>query len=493
MNFAALLADRARNAPDSPALRDKDVRHSASELWAIASALARRLRLAGVGEGARVAVLLPHGAPAAAALFGVMAMGGVVVPIAWTATSHQVDHILRDTGAASLVTTASAARRLGGMASSLPLLLVESLEGEAFIELADVRPHDLALILFTSGSTGAPRGVMVSHENLWASVGPVVRYLGLVASDRLASVLPFSFTYGLGQLTCALAAGAELVVIDPTFPADTIESLRVHGCTVLATIPPGWLQLLGTARLQTLPSLRIATCAGGRLSPDAVAAVRRALPQVRLYLMYGFTEVFRSAYLAPDEVDAHPDAMGRPIEGARLEVLDESGRPCGDDEVGELVHAGPTVTLGYWNDPEATGRRYLELPGSGAGAPPLRAARSGDLVRRAPSGLFYFVGRKDHLIKTLGMRVSPDEVTDALLATQLVNEAAVSAEPDALRGQRIVAHVVLRAGATLESVRRAAATLLPRHMQPARWVEHASLPRTSRGKYDLALLWSGKY
>jgi len=422
-----------------------------------------------------------------------MASGMAAVPIPWSSSPRQVRHILEDTDACRLVTTSDALRRVGALTAACQPVLADSLEEVAAIDPVAMRDDDLALILYTSGSTGAPRGVMASHGNLWASVGPVVRYLRLTAHDRLASLLPFSFTYGLGQLTCAIAAGAELVVIDPTIPLDAVDAIGAHRCTVLAAIPPTWLQFLRTGRLGALADLRVATCAGGRLSPDSVVALRRVVPHALLFLMYGFTEVFRSAWLSPDEVDQHPDAMGRPIEGARVELLDEASRPVAGEQVGELVHAGPTVTLGYWRDAEATSRRYLTLPAPDGDGPPQRAARSGDFVRRSADGLLYFIGRKDHLIKTLGIRVSPDEVVDALLSSSLVREAAVTGEPDALRGQRIVAHVVLREGATIDAIRRATARLLPRHMHPARWVEHQQLPRTAAGKYDLTRLWEGDY
>lgn len=420
-----------------------------------------------------------------------MASGAAAVPIPWTATSRQIAHILRDTGASHVVSTAGALHRITDSQAPVSVLTIEELVPGGRIEPAEVQAHALALVLYTSGSTGAPRGVMASHANLWASVRPVARYLGLTARDRVASLLPFSFTYGLSQLTCALAVGAELIVVDPTIPQDAIEALRFHRCTVVATIPPAWLQLTRGARLASLVDLRVATCAGGRMSPELVAEVRRTIPHAALFLMYGFTEVFRSAWLSPDEVDAHPDAMGRAIEGARIELLDANGRPCEDGEIGELVHAGPTVTQGYWNNPQATRERYLELEPRGAEGLPERAARSGDLVRRSASGLLYFVGRKDYTIKTLGIRVSPDEVSDALVATSLVREAAVTGEPDALRGQRVVAHVVLREDATMDELRRRTAQILPRYMLPARWVQHDQLPRTAVGKYDLKRLWQG--
>lgn len=334
---------------------------------------------------------------------------------------------------------------------------------------------------------------MLTHDNLWAGVGPVVRYLGIQSDDRIADPLPFSFVYGFSQLSCALATGARLDIVDATIASEMVQAIRRNASTVLATVPPVWLQLLRVPGFRDLPSLRVLTCAGGRLPPDSVRALRQAHPHAQLYLMYGFTEVFRSTWLAPELVDAHPDSIGRPIEGAVISIVRPDGSPCDTDEAGELIHAGPTVAQGYWNDPAATAATFIPADGGlehPSGSMP--AARSGDLVKRDADGLLYFVGRRDHMIKTLGMRVSPDEVIDVLLASGLVVEVAVTAEPDALRGQRIVAHVVLAASQSLDALKRFAGTELPRYLQPARWVVRDALPRNASGKHDLEALWRGE-
>jgi acyl-CoA synthetase (AMP-forming)/AMP-acid ligase II len=148
-----------------------------------------------------------------------------------------------------------------------------------------------------------------------------------------------------------------------TMGGELVKSLEAAETTVLAGVPPIWMQLLKTPAFQTpLPSLRIATCAGGRLSPEAVRSVRAAQPQAQLFLMYGLTEVFRSTFLPPEEVDAHPDSMGRAVPGSRVYVVREDDTLAADDEVGELVHAGPTVALGYWNDPETSAKVFRPNP-----------------------------------------------------------------------------------------------------------------------------------
>jgi acyl-CoA synthetase (AMP-forming)/AMP-acid ligase II len=202
--------------------------------------------------------------------------------------------------------------------------------------------------------------------------------------------------------------------------------------------------------------------------------------------MYGLTEAFRATYLPPDEVDAYPDSIGRAIPGAEIMVLRDDGTECAPGEEGELVQRGPTVAAGYWNDPETTARVFRANPRRPAGAPDSeRVVFSGDVVRRDEGGRLYFVGRRDRIIKTLGFRVSPDEVCEVLYASGEVAEALVGSEPDEARGERIVAYVVLREGGDAARLSRFCRTELPRYMQPARIEVRHTLPRTSSGKFDL--------
>jgi acyl-CoA synthetase (AMP-forming)/AMP-acid ligase II len=244
---------------------------------------------------------------------------------------------------------------------------------------------------------------------------------------------------------------------------------------------------LGVERFRNAPllALRVMTNTGGRVPTAAVRGLREAQPQAQLYLMYGLTEAFRSTYLPPEEADRRPDSIGRAIPGAEILVLNEELEECEPGEVGELVHRGPTVGLGYWNDPEATARVYRPNPLRPAGTPDTeRVVFSGDLVRRDEGGFLYFVGRRDKMIKTLGFRVSPDEVTDVLYASGEVVEAVVTTEPNAQKGDQIVAFVVLANGGSEERLRGYCNSELPRYMQPARIELREALPRTSSGKVD---------
>jgi len=321
----------------------------------------------------------------------------------------------------------------------------------------------------------------------------VVSYLEITRDDRVASLLPFSFVYGMSQLLGTVAAAATLVVERSPLPRQIVERLRADKVTVLAAVPPLWLRLLNVSEFReaALPDLRVLTNAGGRLPTEAVRALRHAQPAARLFLMYGLTEALRSTYLPPEEVDRRPDSIGRAIPGAQVYVLREDGTATSPGEVGELVQRGPTVTLGYWKDPELTAQVFRPNPLRPAGAPDTeRVVFSGDLVRRDADGFLYFVSRKDRIIKTMGYRVGPDEVVNVLYGSGEVAEAAVAGEADELWGERIVAYVVLAEAGSLERLQAYCGRELPPYLQPARIEVRLALPMLASGKHDLAAVRS---
>jgi acyl-CoA ligase (AMP-forming) (exosortase A-associated) len=487
-SIAHILWDAAERAPDHPAIVEREREVTYAQLRARAGGIARALVDAGVRPGDRVAIFLDGSATAAAAFFGAAACGAAAVNVNETLRPRQVEHILTHCAAAALVTSADVlARQPRAIATSARVLDVADIaDGET--EPVPRNGSDFAQIIYTSGSTGLPKGVTITHANLWAGMSSVSAYVGITADDRIASLLPFSFDYGFNQLLCAVGAAATLVVERSPMAQAIAATLRERGVTVLPCVPPLWLQLLAAPAFRDapIPTLRAMTNTGGRIPVNAVRALRQAQPQANLFLMYGLTEAFRATYLPPELVDEHPDSIGRAIPGSEILVVREDGTECEPGEVGELVQRGPTVAAGYWNDPETTARVYRPNPARPAGAPDSeRVVYSGDLVRRDDEGLLYYVGRRDRVIKTLGYRVSPDEVMDVIFASGEVAEAIVGTETDEARGELIVAYVVLAPNGTLATLQRYCKTELPRYMQPARIEVRGELPRTSSGKFDL--------
>ncbi|HVX39487.1 MAG TPA: AMP-binding protein [Gemmatimonadaceae bacterium] len=487
-NIAELLWRAAASDGERIAIATCHGETSFAALAARAAGFAAELRVRGIAPGDRVAIFLERTPDAAAAFFGTVAVGAIAVVIAETLRPRQIDYILQHADAKLLLTSADLLARLPReLAPTVPQLdVLDVAIASAWTPLPRIGT-DIAQLIYTSGSTGFPKGVTISHANLWAGVQAVTRYLDLRASDRIASLLPFSFDYGLNQLLGALWSRATLVIERSRLADDIVAALRRQEVTVLAAVPPLWMQLLtASAFAEAIPTLRIMTSTGGRLPIDAVRRLRTSQPQARLFLMYGLTEAFRATYLPPDEVDAFPNSIGRAIPGADIMILKDDGTPCGDGEIGELVQRGPTVAVGYWNDPAATATTFRPNPCQVDGMPDHeRVVFSGDLVRRDHAGRIFFIGRHDKLIKTLGHRVSPDEVTDALYASGEVAEAVVMAEPDGMRGEQIVAVVTLVPDGSVARLRAFCKTELPRYMQPARYQVEDALPRVSTGKYDV--------
>lgn len=491
-NIARLLCDAATRAAAHPAVVESGVSTDYETLCGRAGAVACALVERGVEPGDRVGIFLERGADAAAAFFGVTALGGIAVIINETLRPRQIEYILRHAGARALATSSGLlARQPRPVGTTATVLTTDGLPDVAPLAPVPRLGPDVAQIIYTSGSTGQPKGVTLSHANLWAGTDAVASYLGICADDRVASLLPFSFDYGLNQLLGAVSRCATLIVERSTVPQRVAARLWEQSVTVLAAVPPLWLQLLTVSafRQGSFASLRTMTNTGGRLPVDAVRALRDAHPEAQLFLMYGLTEAFRSTYLPPEEVDEHPDSIGRAIPGAQILVLRDDATPCEPGEVGELVHRGPTVALGYWNDAVSTARVFRPNPLRPPGTPDAeRVVFSGDLVRRDAEGRLYHDGRRDQMIKTLGYRVSPDEVAAALYASGQIVEAVVTPETDPVRGERIVAHVVLTEHGSLSHLEAFCAAELPRYMQPCRITVRGEIPRTATGKHDVRAL-----
>ncbi|SNS81137.1 acyl-CoA ligase (AMP-forming), exosortase A-associated [Noviherbaspirillum humi] len=384
-----------------------------------------------------------------------------------------------------------------GVPSSLPPRIRVLLWKELVTEVTNRDVHrridsDMAAILYTSGSTGKPKGVVLSHRNLMAGAASVASYLENGPDDRILCTLPLSFDYGLSQLTTAFHSGASAVLINYLLPQDVVNAVRDERITGLAGVPPLWGQLANLSWPETT-SLRYITNSGGAMPRPVLESLRAKLPEARIYLMYGLTEAFRSTYLPPDQVMERPDSIGKAIPNADILVVRPDGTPCDVDEPGELVHRGPLVALGYWNDPEKTAERFRPLPQQPTGLPfPEIAVWSGDTVRRDAQGYLYFVGRRDDMIKVSGYRISPTEIEEVLLTIAGVREAIAFGVPHASWGQSVMA-VISSVSETLDpaTVIAACKKHLPAYMVPAQVVivEHP-LPRNPNGKLDRKLVQS---
>jgi acyl-CoA ligase (AMP-forming) (exosortase A-associated) len=448
----------------------------------------------GAGEaGARVATWLPKGELTCLLPLAAVRAGLVHVPINPLLKRAQVAHILTDSGAALLIANAARLETLEPGDSAQARVIEESAALLACDSCAPLDPSDaaadtLAAILYTSGSTGRPKGVMLSVANLWLGAASVAHYLKLGPDDRVLAVLPLAFDYGQNQLLSTWHAGGAVVPLDYMTPRDVMKAVERHSITTIAAVPPLWLQLTALEwPAEVSANLRRLTNSGGALTERLVRALRSRFPAADLYPMYGLTEAFRSTYLDPALVDAHPTSIGRAIPFAEIMVMNDQGALAAPGEEGELVHAGPLVAQGYWRDAERTAERFRSSPAFSIYGG--MAVWSGDRVRRDAAGLLHFVGRRDAMIKTLGNRVSPQEVEDAAVATGLVAEAVALGLPDAALGHAI--HLVVRSDGEEagEELRRALLRDMPGFMVPKAIHWCNSLPLSPNGKIDRNLIY----
>lgn len=515
-NIHHLLSQAATAAPTSPALSYKQETVSYEALWQAARAVAAQLQELGLQRGDRVGIYLEKRIELVVAMFATSAAGGMFVPINHVLKPAQLGHIVNDSGARFLVTSADRLAQLPAVladGSVEHVLLVGAVEGADIAgyrvsplrgpESADsaTRPTepsearaidiDPAAILYTSGSTGKPKGVVLSHRNLIVGAESVSGYLGNTSDDVILSILPLSFDAGLSQVTTAFAVGAHCILMNYLLPREVPRLCAQHGVTGITGVPPLWLQIADVDWPEDVAArVRYWANTGGRMPRTMLDRLRSIFTKADPYLMYGLTEAFRSTYLDPSEVDRHPDSIGKAIPNAEILVLRPDGTRCEPGEEGELVHRGALVALGYWNDPERTAQRYRPVhhPGHPWLAPEL-AVWSGDTVVADDEGFLYFVGRTDDMIKTSGYRVSPSEIEEAAYATGVVRDAVALGIEEVGIGHRVVLFATATDGELdTTTLLGALRQVLPLYMVPSQIHARDELPRSPNGKFDRNLL-----
>ncbi len=496
-HLAELAGRRGMGDASALVLRGEVLNHDELRLRVdrLAGWLAREVRET-TGKGARVASWAAKGELTCLLPLAAARAGLVHVPINPLLKRAQAAHILADSGAVMLIGTAARLASLQDGDASAGCAVLEEADAlaasyDAALEHgpSSADPADLAAILYTSGSTGRPKGVMLSHANLWLGAVSVAHYLKMQADDVTLAVLPLSFDYGQSQLLSTWVSGGCVVPLDFLFPRDVAKACAKHAVTALAAVPPLWVQLTEIEwPAEASAPLRRLTNSGGALTTDLVGDLTAIFPQADLYPMYGLTEAFRSTYLDPSLVAEHPTSMGTAIPFAEILVVRDDGTVAGAGEEGELVHCGPLVAQGYWQDAARTAERFKPAPqGSQYGG---TAVWSGDRVKRSADGLLHFVGRRDAMIKSAGNRISPQEIEEAALATGLAAEAVALGVPDERLGHAV--HLVVR-GASDEAEQASLSKLLrgelPNFMQPQMIHWRDAMPLNPNGKIDRTALY----
>jgi len=493
------------------------------DLWVTAEHFANKLKLLSLPTKSRIAY---YGTKTPSEIISLIACSindFIFVPINPLLKSHQVQFILNNCGATVLI---SGKRQH------------ELLEDTTFLEqityLYNINENDLApipikfdkktnnkkspdsindrdsnsentfherqcaqtrCILYTSGSTGKPKGVSLSEKNLVLGAQSVCEYLKITDKDRILALLPFSFDYGLNQLICCLYSGANIILHDYFLPVDVKNLVEKHHITGLAGVPTLWRALTKIKWEKTEGNnLRFFTNSGGKLPTDTLHKLLNIFPNAEPYLMYGLTEAFRSTYLPPAMAIKKPESIGNEIPNAHIYILNKKGEQTEAYEYGELVHCGPLVSLGYWNNLSATQKCFCKAPDFY----PFKkeypiALWSGDTVYKDEDGFLYFLSRQDTLIKTSGYRVSPEEVEEVIYGSGFVHEVVVVGLDQNEKETKIIAYLSLidndatmatQNKTIIHEIKQFCLINLPNFMQPSDYVIKKDLPKNSNGKYD---------
>ena len=445
-----------------------------------AVACAAALRARGLQAGERVAIVLPNRLEAATSVYGVWLAGGVAVPLNVQARARDFSPWLRHCDARIVVhehghrDVEQALGDLEGTIQSLPLDDSTGFPEASFAPDQESAGDSLAMLLYTSGTTGAPKGVMLSHANLLANAEAVIDYLQLTADDSVLDVLPFYYAYGASVLHTHLLTGGRIVLAPSlAFPHLVTQALQGESITGFCGVPSTYSLLLEHTQLSA-PSLRYLTQAGGAMPARLVRRLRDALPHVRLFLMYGQTEATsRLTYLPPEDIDERAGSVGRPLRDVEIRICRDDGTWASPGETGEVCARGPNVMLGYWNNPEATDAVLRE-----------GWLHTGDLGHLDAKGYLYLDGRRSDMIKTGAHRVNPADVEEAIAELAWVIEAAVVGIDDDVMGQVIKAFVVVAQEQPRgeDRIRAHCRARLAPYKVPKQVEFIGALPRTASGK-----------
>lgn len=510
------ISARAEARPEATALVLGHKKLCYGDLESLSNRVAQLLVETRRNPGDRAAILMPKGFEAVIAILGTLKAGAVYVPLdpaepparlARTLASAECRWILAaDVDGAVLRNTLAPEELrpkplIGWLGEHSPLGAPPVVFARADLDsFPPTRPAlegergSLAQILFTSGSTGQPKGVMIPHETILSFLDWAIDYFGIAASDRVAQHAPLRFDLSTFDLFGTLSAGAELHIVPPQLnllPHRLGMFIRDHRLTQILCVPSvlNMLAKFDVVRDKDFPELQRVLFAGEVLPTPVLAYWMKKLPRARFTNLYGPTEttIASSFYTVPaiPKSMTDPIPIGQACAGEELLILDDELKPVAGEETGDLYIRGAGVTAGYWRDPERTAAVFLADPADPSS--PRKMYRSGDRARLGADGQIYFCGRSDQQIKSRGYRIELEEIEAALnVQDDLFESAVVAVESTGFEGHLICCAYVPRADADLDEseLRSRLGTLIPSYMLPMRWLRYEVLPRNPNGKVD---------
>ncbi len=493
MNFAKALLD-CPASPEKIALFTQQGEVSFEDLQSGAHNIGQLLLSRGLKPGDRVLLAGDSSLFWVAAYLGISLAGGVSVPVAVPANEAFLGDVIQATEPRFAFVQAKWLRRMGTLLDGIDLIISdarpprlignfelitisEAAGNTATRTLPDRSADDLASIMFTSGSTAAPRGVMVSNGNILANTEDIITSLEIGQDDRMMAVLPFHYCFGTSLLHTHLLAGASLVIDNRfLFPEKVLQNMVDSHCTSLAGVPSTYQILLRRSNLKKMefPHLVKLQQAGGKLAQAFIDELESALPNARLFVMYGQTEATaRLSCISPEDRRAHPGSIGKGLPRVSLDVHAESGHPVKVGEIGEIIARGPNITAGYWQNPEATERIFSN------------GLHTGDLATVDDDGFIIIVDRARDFLKCGGKRVSCRQIEETLVNFEGLSEVAVVGMPDLVLGEAVCLFAVHPDGSAIEErLKEFCEKELDHILLPRKVVFLEELPKNNSGKPD---------
>ncbi len=511
------LTRTARLFPDRTALIYNNIRINYRELDEKTTKLAASFSKLGIKRQDRIIIFLENSSDIVISLYGILKAGAIFIVLNDSIKSDKLHYIINDSSASLIITNAKKIDTVNEalkQISNIPKIVVIPIEnasnGESnkniyywdelinnFGEQIDdynkpitegIIDCDLATLLYTSGTTGEPKGVMTSHFNMLAVSKSIINYLENDQNDIILNVLPLSFGYGLYQVIPSIMYGGTVILESSfMFPIKILQLIEKEKATGFPMVPTIFALLFNLKNLDKydLSSLRYITNAGAALSAERILKLKTILPKTKIFSMYGLTECQRVSYLNPAEIEIRPSSVGKAIPNCEVFLLNENNEEVGVGDVGELVVRGSNVMRGYWNAPELTKKTFREgkIPGE-------KLLYSGDLFKKDEDGYLYFVSRKDDIIKTKGEKVSPKEVEHTINSLEGIIDTAVIPVHDQILGSAIKAFVVKKKESNIndKDILKFCSEKLEPFMVP-KYIEFIDqLPKSINGKIDKKVL-----
>jgi len=496
------LKNSASIRGDKTVVVDVDTKLTFAQLHSRARSTAQALVDLGINPGDRVGVCMSKSADQIVSILSVLYANGIFVPILPTLKYENIAYIIKDSSMSAIITDEKRIGEVEPHSKTVLILIGGGKNKNNYPNLAYISHYltgeklppfnristDEASIIYSSGSTGMPKGIMVTHRNLYDGARIVASYLGTNEQEKIAAVLSFNFDYGLNQIWQAFYTGCSIHLHELVLPNDCIRFLATQKITVLPLMPAIITRLFDARFFDSnhqydLSSIRYVCSSGGRVSNDMLENIQKTFPSSKFYSMYGLTEAFRSTFLHPNQLLKRPGSIGKAIPDVEIIVLDEQNNECPAGTPGELVHRGGCISKGYWNDNEKTAERFRIHPNY----PGEILVYSGDLVVKDEEGFITFISRKDEMLKHNGIRISPTEIENIAENHTDVATAIVFGIENIDVGQDIVLVFTTKKSKLLSEplFRQYLKKNLPNHMQPRYIVQQKTFPTTgNQGKID---------